>query len=543
MRHYWSGVIAVENSQTGDGRVFADGCFYWDAADLTAERVAFRWDREDDGGHLGAVEIGRVTALERLAAIGGGVIPIHGAGWVDDEWEHVEEWLRRIEAAGSYGVSVDPDDPEVQVIDTTLEEVDESAPGEAVLIASADGLISHVVSPTQAAAITAAAGDPDPGEEGGVVLFGYSAGDVIERYTRARVRAITAVDVPAFREAIITLDASAGPDEEPADDEAPDDEPADDEAETVAAAGTAHDHGPEGCGCGGTCGSCGIAGGIAEGIATAAPRVEAAARALVAAASPGSAPLYPPRSWFDDPAFDEDDLVTYTDPISGREITAVPFTVLASGECYGHVAPWGLCHTGSANGQCITTPRSLSNYSYFRTAPLRVEDGTDVNVGRLTIGGGHAARDLSYAGAVEHYDDADKVRAYVAAGEDRWGVWVHGSLRPDLTPAQVQAFRATPPSGDWRGVQGRLEMAAVHHVVSGGFPVARTASGHPVALIAAGAREMAILAAHRRPVRDDALAARLDAVEAWAGRQARARLAEGLAARREEARARLAGTR
>lgn len=519
MRHFWSGIVAVENSQTGDGRVYADGCFYWDEADLAAEQIVFRWDRSDEGAHFGAVEVGRVTALERQAAMAGGVIPIHGEGWVDDEWEDVPEFLLRMTGAGSYGVSVDPDDPEVQIIDTTIEETEEGA--EVALIASADGLVSRVVP------VVAGAGDPDPGEEGGVVLFGYTAGDVLERYTRARIRAITAVDVPAFAEAIITLDA--GTEEAPAEEQEVVDEEAGDEAAAVAASGDhGHDH-PAGsaCSCGGTCSTC------------------ATPPAVVAGASSGgaSAPLYPPRAWFEDPAFTDDDVVEYVDPLSGQTIRAVPFTVLASGECYGHVAPWGLCHTGSGPGSaCVTTPRSLSNYAYFRTSPLRCEDGTDVPVGRLTIGGGHADRRLSYAGALEHYDNVGSIRAYVAAGEDRWGVWVHGSLRPDLTPAQVQAFRATPPSGDWRGVQGRHEMAAVHHVVSGGFPVARVADGRPVSLVAAGAREMALLArvaGHDRG--DSALLRRLGVLEGWAERQARTRLREGLAARRQEARERLAG--
>lgn len=535
MRHNWSGIVAVENSQTGDGRVYAEGCFYWDEADLAAEQIVFRWDRSDEGAHFGAVEVGRVTALERQAAMAGGVIPIHGEGWVDDEWEDVPEFLLRMTGAGSYGVSVDPDDPEVQIIDTTIEETEEGA--EVALIASADGLVSRVVP------VVAGAGDPDPGEDGGVVLFGYTAGDVLERYTRARIRAITAVDVPAFAEAIITLDA--GTEEGPAEEqEIVDDEGAEEAA--VASGAAAHDH-PAGspCSCGGTCGTCSVVVNDASANGRNGDLVGPDGRSITAAAATGgtSAPLYPPRSWFEDPAFTDDDVVEYVDPLSGQTIRAVPFTVLASGECFGHVAPWGLCHTGSGPGSaCVTTPRSLSNYAYFRTSPLRCEDGTDVSVGRLTIGGGHADRRLSYAGALEHYDNAAAIRAYVSAGEDRWGVWVHGSLRPDLTPAQVQAFRATPPSGDWRGVQGRHELAAVHHVVSGGFPVARVADGRPVSLVAAGAREMAMLArvagVHRG---DSALLRRLGVLEGWAERQARTRLREGLAARRREARERLAG--
>ena len=53
---------------------------------------------------------------------------------------------------------------------------------------------------------------------------------------------------------------------------------------------------------------------------------------------------------------------------------------------------------------------------------------------------------------------------------------------------QVRAARASSPSGDWRPINGTLELVAVCSVNVPGFPVveARVASGQVLALVAAG---------------------------------------------------------
>lgn len=97
---------------------------------------------------------------------------------------------------------------------------------------------------------------------------------------------------------------------------------------------------------------------------------------------------------------------------------------------------------------------------------------------------------------MRHYDDTRSAVADVTAGEDAYGIWVAGALRPGLAPEQIRAFRASNPSGDWRPVDGnRLELVAVCMVNVPGFPVARSvvASGHVYSLVAAGAKEIAKL--------------------------------------------------
>ncbi len=191
----------------------------------------------------------------------------------------------------------------------------------------------------------------------------------------------------------------------------------------------------------------------------------------------GAIPLVPPTDWFDNPKLTK----------------ATPLTVTDDGQVYGHIAAWHVDHIGLAFG--TKPPRSRSNYSYFHTGVVRTEDGTDVPVGQLTLAGGHAPLEASAQQAVKHYDDTASAFADVHAGEDAYGIWVAGSLRPGTTPEQVRAIRASAPSGDWRPIKGSLELVAVCQVNVPGFPIARArvASGAVMALVAAGAQTLAKL--------------------------------------------------
>lgn len=200
------------------------------------------------------------------------------------------------------------------------------------------------------------------------------------------------------------------------------------------------------------------------------------AQALVACATVASAiPVTPPAEWFANPKLDK----------------ATPITVDDSGRVYGHIAAWNVDHIGLAFG--TKPPRSKSNYAYFHTGVVRTESGTDVPVGQLTLAGGHASLEASAAEAVKHYDDTASAIADVHAGEDAYGIWVAGALRPSASPEQIRALRASAPSGDWRPIRGSLELVAVCQVNVPGFPIARArvASGAVMALVAAGAATLA----------------------------------------------------
>lgn len=184
-------------------------------------------------------------------------------------------------------------------------------------------------------------------------------------------------------------------------------------------------------------------------------------------------PLFaPPREWFEDPALTGPAHLTITD----------------EGRVFGHIAIWGTCHIGIQN-VCTTPPQSMSDYSYFATGVRRTDDG-DVNVGQITYGTGHADLRLNPAATIEHYDNTGTAVMDVAAGEDEWGIWVAGALRPGLSTETVIELRGADVSGDWREIRGNLEMVGLLSVNVAGFPVPNTglaaSGGRQTALVAAG---------------------------------------------------------
>ena len=210
----------------------------------------------------------------------------------------------------------------------------------------------------------------------------------------------------------------------------------------------------------------------------------------------GAGPMRPPASWFDDPGFHiGDERLREIAPTKGNFGTAkkyaCPLTVTEDGRIFGHIAPWGICHTGSA-GTCIVPPRSKVGYAHFMRGQILTAEGTHVPVGVITADTGHAPtqRGVSPARAMAHYDDTGFQAADVAMGEDDFGIWVAGAVRPDVTEGQLRMLRASSYSGDWRNMGGGLEMVALLAVNQPGFPVAVVASGHVESLVASGASVM-----------------------------------------------------
>jgi len=188
-------------------------------------------------------------------------------------------------------------------------------------------------------------------------------------------------------------------------------------------------------------------------------------------------PMIPPADWFKRPSF--------TKP--------TPLTVDEDGRVYGHIAAWNVNHIGLP--RATKPPRSRSKYAYFHTGVIRCEDGTDVPVGQLTLAGGHAPLNADASSAAKHYDDTASAVADIHVGEDEYGIWCAGTLRPNLDEMQIRALRASAPSGDWRPINGSLELVAICQVNVPGFPTARAmvASGKVMALVAAGASYMAMM--------------------------------------------------
>lgn len=609
--------LAFENQQTGDGRLFVAGAFYWDDQ---PNGWPLRADLEDDGWHAGAVLVGTISTMTRSGEA------ITSTGTLDDGSEAGAEVARMLDDGAPLGISVDMDDMEVEFVATDMEDDEEGG----VLLAASlpratltwdhEGQLVEMWAPELRTALVAAgfgpslvaaAGDGDP--EDGVVLFTDSMDSMIVRCIRARIRGATLVDIPAFHRAAIALEAVAAAEDDEAvaassgraltaavtgaadlplaardadwdgaaaqgrmagdGDEIDEDQMAaghfwrDDDAdpatvgayslpfadvidgtltavpegvfavasvlqggrggvdipeedqETIRGRVEAYyermadefdddsivvpwaddddedapppaDEGDDAARSG-PCTTCGEPLRVRH-------RPEAPAPALTAAGTP----IRPPRAWFADPQFTDDDVVEIEDPETGRRLRGVPMRYVTEGpdrgRVLGHIGLWGQCHTGSPDGSCVMTPRSASGYSWFRHGQVVTAEGDHIPTGNLTLGGGHADIRLSYRAALDHYDDASTQVAQLAAGEDRYGVWVAGAGMPDVwdDDLAMRRLRAASPSGDWRWIGGALELSIAHCVNGPGFPVprAQVASGGEVtALVAAGARAIAAL--------------------------------------------------
>jgi len=189
--------------------------------------------------------------------------------------------------------------------------------------------------------------------------------------------------------------------------------------------------------------------------------IRAIPRDPVEALVASGAPLEPPREWF---FMDEPNEPT-------------PLTILPSGQFYGHLALWNTCHAGRANGaysSCMYAPHSRSAYSQFHLGAILCEDGSEIPIGRFTIGTGHAPLHLNAAAARAHYDNTGTCVAFGRAKDGVFGIWVCGAIKSDATPEQIRDFRACPPSGDWRNHDHTLELQAALAVNAAGFPVPRS---------------------------------------------------------------------
>lgn len=169
-----------------------------------------------------------------------------------------------------------------------------------------------------------------------------------------------------------------------------------------------------------------------------------------------------------------------------------PLTVTDEGHVYGHVATWDVCHIADpeGKGKCTLAPRSLTDYAYFKTGLVRTTEG-DVPVGHITMGTGHAGLRMNHVRAAAHYDNTGAVIADITVGEDEFGIWFSGALRPNVTDEQIDVLRAAALSGDWRGIRGNRELVAALAVNVPGFPIPRTALAASAdegdyALVAAG---------------------------------------------------------
>jgi hypothetical protein len=186
------------------------------------------------------------------------------------------------------------------------------------------------------------------------------------------------------------------------------------------------------------------------------------ATAMIAAGYTITIPDLPPAGWFEEPAEEPE--------IGG-------LTVTADGQVFGWLAPAGVTHRGFRGQRNVYVPQQLDLSEYMNKTVLT--DGGDgravrLAAGNITMNCGHAGpedpRRADPGWATEHYENSCSLvaRARVGYAADG-GLWIAGSLLPDVTWPQVSRMMGCELSLDCQG--GKLKAALM--VPVGGFPRAQ----------------------------------------------------------------------
>lgn len=441
------GVLVVEDEQTGDGRYIGPGVLTWAPLPLPIAYIT--------GGdqHVDLVTAGpQVGVIQTITREGSNVA---FTGVLDDEIPEAAELVRRMNAgSAAHGnqqfLSIDPDDWALQVIDTTVEitgggddEAPEPVEPEARVRATLSGRGS-----LPPLGLVAAAGDGAPSGE---IVFEDAADMWVQSFTRMRIRGVTGCSVPAFAGAYMEL-AGEAPAEEPTD-EAPAEEAPSETASAIRLP------------------SSGVVNGVPFHARDRIYMNSGGAVSVVAAT-----PMRPPRDWFFEPEPDVDDerMVEQYDAEGNYIGLACPFTILDSGQWFGHLAAgWGQCHTGYQT--CVNPPSSPTSYAHFHIGEAPCEGGERVPAGAFVVGCDHAAAHMMASDARDHYAHAGLMWGQGRVTNGDHAPWGCGALMPGIDEATLRVIRATTLSGDWRRIGGALELIVGLSVGGPGFPVAREA--------------------------------------------------------------------
>ncbi|MFM9590719.1 phage minor head protein [Streptomyces scabiei] len=493
--------LAYENTETGDGRLFAPGSLYWEGSGPWPLQYA----DEMGMGHDGAELAGAIADMGRDAPriTGGGLLYANRYAGADA--------IQLLDEGAPLGVSVDLDDVDMEFVDRTLDQEDGPVFASARLTAAsvlrmADGaycitastgaewtaaggglsrqrhdvqLITDPGGSLPAAALraafgdsgvlTAAAGDSD--SEDGVVVWKESAGDLLIRFTRARVRGATLVAMPAYANARIVLD-----DPEPTAAAAP-------APVVLAASSDTHERvlafvrsSPVAVGAREVAGALAItmesarshlaraakAGTLVrlapgqyvgtstmpEGETTAAG--EADEEALAASAWTAMRDLPPmPADWFQEPT--AEDLPPGSGGVHYRD-----------GRVFGWVAQAGEPHAGMPGRRLTIDSLGDIDMSHFHRAKFQLDDGSTVRAGVMTMNVGHHRDSAECETSACQFDDTRTVAGVVACGMNERGMWFSGAAAPWLSEWDRTVFQACQPSYHLKkGGDGRWQLRAV----------------------------------------------------------------------------------
>jgi len=515
--------LAYEDTETGDGRLFAPDALYWEDGPWPLQ-----YADEMGMGHEGAELAGAIEEMGRDAPriTGSGVVYTSRRAGADAE--------QLLDEGAPLGVSVDLDDVDMQVIDRTATDAGEDEGDFAVLASArlasasvlrmadgaycitastgaewtADGgglsrrrhdfqvitnpggtvpapLLRDLFGP--AGPLTAAAGDSD--SEDGMILWEESAGDLLIRFTRARVRGATLVAMPAYANARIVLEPLEGQEDEQPEEETAAAVPAEQTASAdvreqlvahVLASAVAVSAGEAAAAVGIPVQSArshlanaareGDLVRIAQGqyVGSTARVREAAASAvddaledLTASAWRAMQDLPPmPAEWFREPTAEE------LPPGSGG-------VHYKDGRVFGWVAQAGVPHVGYP-GKSITIERLARegiDYSKFLRANFRLDDGTTKPLGAMTMNVGHHRDGAQCETAACQFDNSGTVGAIVTIGMNAGGMWFSGAAAPWLSDWDRSVFLACQPSYHLKSRKGGgWELGAILDVPNPGHP-------------------------------------------------------------------------
>lgn len=437
----WQAIFVPEGSLTDDGRAFAPGSLSWRELPLSLMAMT---ETSAQGGHDGAVLAGRIDRIWRE----GNLVMAEG---VFDKGEFGAEVARMVGDQTLRGLSVDTaihefevgprsdyftDDGEWRTETPTRAEGDDPQLADLLFGDESEDRIFVVTS----AVIGMATVCPFPAFAGASVSLVASGGGAVWRYSHQG--GFTTVERPlALAAAAVeseSLNAAGGT------------------ATVAVKIGNLYLERPDG-----TRRDLGLIAGAAELLDAHTEPVE---DGLTASAA-GHAPLKPPAAWFQDPELEQ----------------LTPLMIDEDGRVFGHAWSWDSCHISFPDA-CVLAPHTETENAYFHLGEIECEGGERLAVGKVTLDAPHAGARLSRADATAHYDHTGTVAGHVVCGEDEFGGWVSGAIAPDLSEEKLRLLRGSALSGDWRNVNGNLELVALLAVNVPGFPVPR-----PRVLVAAGA--------------------------------------------------------
>jgi hypothetical protein len=162
-----------------------------------------------------------------------------------------------------------------------------------------------------------------------------------------------------------------------------------------------------------------------------------------------------------------------------------PLTIMPPDEnglrhIFGTAAPAGVCHPNPKYGtQCFTYPGDADpQLRRFNSGmPRRLDDGTTIRLGALTMFGLHASTEaMMKPGVTSHelakYEDGREIFAAVRGYDDPAGMLVAGIVMPDVTDAQLHRAMTMGASVEMSPTRHGRNVVGAHLVPTQAWPVA-----------------------------------------------------------------------